>query len=195
MFPTSPATATLPSSFDSRILPTVFETALDFTLRRETGGTKADGYRAGALHTDPKDPGRTTKYGIAERFHRGLDIAGLTLADATLIYWREYWLAGQCERLTPKAAMAHFEACVNPGIDAASRILQVVVGASPDGIVGDRTIHAVNRFVVTRGDSALAGEIISRRIVYFAADKDFPTYGLGWVRRCVSLAALVNCTT
>jgi hypothetical protein len=56
--------------------------AIDLTIFLE-GGEKC--------HTDPKDPGGMTKFGICKRYNPDLDIANLTREDAYRIYIERYW--------------------------------------------------------------------------------------------------------
>ena len=51
-----------------------------------------DGYDAeGGYVNDPRDPGGETNYGISKRAFPELDIKNLSLADAMVIYKRDYW--------------------------------------------------------------------------------------------------------
>ena len=40
---------------------------------------------------DPNDPGGETKYGISKRSYPNIDIKNLTLAEAKVIYKRDFW--------------------------------------------------------------------------------------------------------
>ncbi len=63
-----------------------FQLAMKFVLDHETSVKNPTGYV-----NDPVDPGGETKYGIAKRFHPNVDIKNLSLADAMVIYERDYW--------------------------------------------------------------------------------------------------------
>lgn len=58
------------------------------------------------------------KYGWAER-----PVQTITKAEATTIYWREYWLAGSCHLMRGAVQLIHFDACVNHGVPNARRLL------------------------------------------------------------------------
>lgn len=56
------------------------------TIKFETGGDKT-----GAYHSDPKDAGGETKWGISAAAHPGLKIKAITYKQAVDIYKTEYW--------------------------------------------------------------------------------------------------------
>lgn len=89
------------------------------------------------------DRGGVTKYGIAQNSHPDIDVAALDLSGAQDIYYREYWLAGVCPKLTPAVAIIHFDGCVNHGSGRARKFLQRSVGAVEDGAIGNKTLAAV----------------------------------------------------
>ena len=58
-----------------------------YCIRNEIRGHEA----TGGYSNDPDDPGGETKYGIAQRDHPGVDIAGLTMEGAGIILRTQYW--------------------------------------------------------------------------------------------------------
>jgi len=127
-----------------------FNRALTETLRWE-GGYANDG----------QDRGGETKFGISKRQYPGMDIAGLNLATATAIYYRDYWLAPNIDRLPPDIACKVFDTGVNMGPRKAVQLLQHAANAyrpaasqpldgdghSPeltiDGVIGPKTLARV----------------------------------------------------
>jgi lysozyme family protein len=81
-----------------------FEKAMEFLLKWE-----------GGYVNDPRDPGGETKYGISKRSHPNVDIANLTVEQATAIYKRDYWDALNLDALPPCFGIAVFDAAVNCG--------------------------------------------------------------------------------
>lgn len=77
----------------------------------------------GGYANDPKDPGGETKYGIAKKFHPGLDIKNLTLDEAKEIYRSEYWEPAGCNGLPYPEDLIVFDTAVNMGVSKA-RFLQ-----------------------------------------------------------------------
>jgi lysozyme family protein len=108
-------------------------------------------FRYVMLHEDPtlsgkvtKDEGGVTRYGIASRYHPGVDVANLSLGGAREIYEKEYWLAFRLDRLADDRVGAKLLDClVNPGQGFAKKI-QAIVGAVPDGKFGIQTLAAID---------------------------------------------------
>ena len=97
---------------------------LPFTLRRE-GGFSVDRLDPGNWTGGKVGAGalKGTKFGIAASAHPTLDIAKLTLAQASDIYWREYVLAPGFDRLSAPLLLVVFDAGVNCGPGRAARWL------------------------------------------------------------------------
>ncbi len=161
-----------------------FDIAMAFVARWEGGWID-----------DPHDRGGVTKWGVTIRtlIAKGLDlnndgvidrrdIRDMTPVQARDIYKRDYWIAAACPRLPEPLALAHFDCAVNQGVGRAARILQRSVHATPDGIIGKRTIAAVNR-TWARSPRRLLGEYCARRAVHYSSLSLVIRYGLGWFRR------------
>ena len=157
--------------------PRAFETALEFVLEKEGGG---------ALTDDPRDPGGLTRWGISARAYPGLDIRNLTREGAAALYFRDYWQAGRCPELPPGVALLHFDTCVNQGVGAAAKLLQLSAGAEPDGKIGPKTLAAVRRLP----PAGLLTEYAARRAVRYGQTAAFDRFGLGWSRRLCACLAL-----
>ena len=100
----------------------------------------------GGYVDDPKDRGGKTKYGISQRAYPHLDIESLTCDQAQGIYFRDYWKAARCHELPSGLSHIVFDAAVNHGAFRAQQMLQELVGAKPDGIIGPATLSAVASF-------------------------------------------------
>jgi len=118
-----------------------FRVCIDFVLRHETE-YRADGVSVRVEH-DPNDPGGTTKYGIDQRSHPGVDVENLTLAEAEQIYLNGEWTECRCAELPPPWDLAVFDAAVNVGSHRAIVWLQQAVGVIADGFIGPKTLAAV----------------------------------------------------
>src|ERR1039458_5408099 len=90
----------------------------------------------GGLVDDPNDPGGLTNYGISKASYPNLDIKNLTVAQATAIYLRDFWLFGGI--VNQAVATKLFDAYVNMRHDAI-KIAQGIVGAVVDGGYGVHT--------------------------------------------------------
>lgn len=120
----------------------------------------------GGYHTDPRDPGGETNYGISKRAHPHLDIAGLTVEQAKSIYKVDYWDAANCDLLFPnKLKLAYFDACVNQGRFNADRFLSGI-----------------------KNSSEVLGLFLARRALHYSKLDHFPTYGVGWLKRLFIIA-------
>ena len=84
-----------------------FNIALKFTLHWE-GGDK--------YTNDPSDPGGETKYGISKRAYPDVDIKSLTLAEASLLYKKDYWDKTGCDSMEKALAIVCFDSAVNCGV-------------------------------------------------------------------------------
>lgn len=125
------------------------------------------------------DPGGETKLGISKRSYPHLDIAALTLADARDIYRRDFWGPAGCDAVPDALKFDLFDCAVNSGVGAAVRMLQRVVCEKADGILGPRTLQAVQSMAPTRLVARFAGA----RLALMADLPTWPSFGRGWARR------------
>jgi lysozyme family protein len=96
-----------------------FTAFMPFILKWETEYNKDGSART---EHDPDDPGGTTKYGIDQRSHPGVDIENLTKDGALQIYFSE-WTEEGCEDMAPKLGEVYFNACVNAGTGRADKLM------------------------------------------------------------------------
>lgn len=115
-----------------------FDKAVENTLKNE-----------GGYVNDPNDPGGETNFGISKRSYPDLDIKTLTRTKAKAIYYRDYWLPAQCDRISDfNLANKIFDLSVNTGISRAIILLQRALrycgqDIREDGIPGPKTLGAV----------------------------------------------------
>jgi len=167
-----------------------FEAALRFTLWAE-----------GGMSNDPADHGGMTNRGITQstysawRFARKLQmqpVGMLTDDEVHAIYQSEYWMAGTCQPMPVKLAIAHFDWCVNHGPAGAKRTLQTVLGVTVDGSIGSATLEAIHAQDV---HELVAAYIQARRDWYHDDVERDPTQGRflsGWLNRCDRLAEYIG---
>ena len=93
----------------------------------------------------PADRGGETKYGIARNSHPDVNVRTLDLNGAMEIYYDEYWLLGNCDKLKNPIFLIHFDGCVNHGIGRSNKFLQQAVGVNADGQIGPMTIGAIEK--------------------------------------------------
>lgn len=149
---------------------------------------------------DPRDPGGATKFGISLRFLRsigldinrdgiidGLDIRGLTHAEAKKIYYTKFWLATNCQNLPNGIDLAVFDCAVNQGRPTAIKLLQRSARVKVDGIIGPKTLAAVKY----RSHTVLQ-EFSARRGLRYAMNLKILIFGLGWFRRLIYIHSIAS---
>jgi len=124
--------------------------------------TKSQKKKVGYVN-DPYDTGGETKFGIAQNFTKKR-VIDMTLEDAMVHYYNNYWLASNCNEMPPKVAIIHFDGCVNHGVKQASKFLQRVIGVVDDGIVGARTLSILNSI---QDIDSIVIEIADRREAFY----------------------------
>ena len=87
--------------------------SIEFVLRWE-----------GGYANDVRDPGGETMYGLSRRSYPDLDFSALTVDQAKMIYFRDYWKAAGCHELPWPVCLAHFDAAVNCGVGCAGNLLR-----------------------------------------------------------------------
>jgi lysozyme family protein len=122
-------------------------------------------HEGGAQYTnDPRDPGGATKYGISKRSHPDVDVVNLTEDGAKAIYYSDYWLPLQAEKLIAPLPADLFpfglatkvlDMAVPCGLTSAVQALQRAIRSAhgpwlfDSGVIDQRTLDAVQRMVVS----------------------------------------------
>ncbi len=150
---------------------TGFDRALELILRLE-----------GADTNDPRDPGKLTRFGIAQASHPNIDVADLTKADAAEIYANQYWKPLRCEDMPPAVALAVFDCAVNQGPGIAARLLQRAARVREDGVIGPHTLAAI-----FRAPEAVLDDFIVGRLIRYTDTGNFDRFGKGWFARVVAV--------
>lgn len=128
---------------------------------------------------DRRDNGGETKYGISKRSYPGEDIKNLTLERARAIYLRDYWGPAGCDSLPDAARLQVFDMAVHSGVSRAIKAVQKAVSETEDGVLGPRTIQALQSMHPARFIARFNGA----RILYEADLTDWPAFSRGWMRR------------
>jgi lysozyme family protein len=135
----------------------------------------------GGESNDATDPGGHTRYGIASATHGS--VKDLTLEQAVGIYRREYWDRCQCGRMPVGLALLVFDGAVNQGQERASTWLQLALGVSADGVIGERTLAALGSADLERVVRLVAG---LRALAYMQTPQEQRARYLGgWRNRLV----------
>ena len=125
------------------------------------------------------DPGGKTKYGISQRSYPGEDIPGLTIERAKAIYRTDFWGAAGCDAVPDAVKFDLFDCAVNSGARTAVQMLQRCVGETADGILGPRTLQALQSMPAVR----LVARFNGQRLELMAGLPTWPSFGRGWARR------------
>ena len=127
----------------------------------------------------PADPGGRTKYGISQRSYPDEDIRNMTLERAKDIYRRDFWWRSGCDAVPDAVKFDLFDMAVNSGVKPAIQTLQRAVGADPDGVIGNKTLQAINVMNPIRFVARFNGY----RLQFMSSLSTWPTFGRGWANR------------
>lgn len=176
-----------------------FQYALEQTLKHEGGYNEVKG-----------DAGGATNYGISLRFLKDLhktahwvdfdkdgdidaqDIKKLTKADASKIYYTEFWLKNKCDKIIDvNIAAKLFDMSVNMGCRQAARLIQSALklagyDLTVDGILGPKTIEAINKTMPTDLKTFMVYQGINFYLNLVQANPAYEKFIKGWLKRAVS---------
>lgn len=139
----------------------------------------------GGYVDDEHDAGGQTKYGISKAQYPNLDIANLTKEDARAIYERDYWNRYRCGELPWCFALLLFDSVVNHHPTNPIKWLQRAVGATPDGVIGPRTIAAAH---ACRDKPEAVANFLLARLEHFESRPNYARYADGWRKRLFKVA-------
>jgi lysozyme family protein len=138
----------------------------------------------GGYVNDPADPGGETKYGVSKRAHPDVDIKSLTLEQAKDIYRRDYWSPAVCDKMPERIGHLVFDCAVHHGVKTAIKLLQRALKVADDGEFGPITRGTLT----ARDTNETADLLMAQRMLYLMTCSAWPTYKLGWAKRCFSVA-------
>lgn len=141
----------------------------------------------GGYVNHPDDPGGETHWGVTKVVARQHGYEGLMkdmpVGVAKAIYRKSYWDAVQADNLPPAIRYAVFDAAVNSGVGTAVRWLQQAAGATPDGVLGPKTLAAIQEV----HPDGLLRRMLARRLRAMTDMRGWPSFSAGWARRIASL--------
>lgn len=152
-----------------------FERAVAWVLEHE-----------GAETDDPDDPGGRTRFGLSQRAHPTLNIAALTREQAVQVYRLRYWRKIRGGALPEALGLALMDYAVLQGTPTAVRALQGILGVPVDGVLGPRTLAAID----ARPPGPLVRELLAVRKRALLENGN-RKYLAGWLSRLVDLALAV----
>lgn len=161
-----------------------FETAYEATIRREGGYV---------LHQVKGDRGGMTYAGIARNAHpdwigwndldRGEEPAAAVVRG---LYRVRYWDKVSGDDLPEIVAGVVFDCAVNMGVKNAVKLAQIVVGVTPDGVIGPKTLAAIQTHDTHLFMAKYTLVRIARYVGIVERDRAQGKFLLGWLRRVLA---------
>jgi lysozyme family protein len=136
------------------------------------------GHEAGYVN-DPNDPGGETKWGISKRSYPNLDIKNLTRDEAKKIYYYDFWMKINGEKLPDGVSYQLLDFAINSGIVTAIRYFQRALGVADDGHFGPISQLAADKM----SESDMIMHILGERLDFMTKLSNWPHHGKGWARR------------
>ncbi|WP_312356711.1 glycosyl hydrolase 108 family protein [Agrobacterium sp.] len=153
-------------------------------LRRDEGG----------YVNHPKDPGGATNYGITQavydayRKRIGLktrSVRETAEVEVSSIYQTQYADKVRYDALPAGVDYATLDAAVNSGVSRGAKWLQLAIGVTADGVVGNQTVASAAAADPVKTVKA----ICARRLSFVQSLKTWSTFGKGWSRRIAGVEA------
>lgn len=146
-----------------------------------------------SLHTVKADRGGMTYAGISRNFHPywpgwrliDEDPDNPVLTEMVREFYREnFWNRIHGDEIKSQAiAQSVFDFAVNAGIKTAVKLAQIIVKATPDGIMGPKTLEALN----AKDEKVFVLSYALMKITRYAGicnrDRSQTKFLLGWVNR------------
>lgn len=166
-----------------------FPEALAHTLRFEGGWSN-----------NPNDPGGATMKGVTQRTYNQYlgrqasqdELRNISDAEVAAIYRKLYWDECLGDALADGLDFALFDAAVNTGPREASRLLQRIVGAPADGVLGAKSLAAVNEYIAAQGLPKLIDAYTEARQAYYRLLPTYVHFGEGWRKRADGVAKVAK---
>jgi lysozyme family protein len=141
----------------------------------------------GGWVNDPKDPGGETMMGVTKKVWEdwvGHPVAPgsmktLTVADVAPVYKKNYWDKVRADELPDGVDYAVFDYAVNSGVTRAVRQLQQCAGVEADGLIGPKTLAAVQ----SKNPVDLCNCICDNRMAFLKRLPTWSRFGKGWSGR------------
>jgi len=140
----------------------------------------------GGYVNDPEDAGGETKYGISKRQYPTLDIKNLTKEKAIEIYKKDYFDRIGLSAITDSSvSWKLFDIAVNMGTGTSVRLAQQVVGEKEDGVMGAKTLAAINQMDSTSFLKELSKKQLFRYADICAKTPSNIKFLKGWMNRAL----------
>ena len=105
-------------------------------------------------------------------------------------FYTHFWLKVNGEKIADQqVAESIFDFAVNAGVSVSISLAQTVVGATADGLIGSKTIEAINSFDSGHFLAAFALAKINRYVEICTKRPASKKYFFGWVVRSLNHSA------
>lgn len=148
----------------------------------------------GGWSNHPQDPGGATMRGVTQRVYDAYrarnrlsarSVRNITDAELHDIYKAQYWDAVRADDLPSGIDFAVFDFAVNSGPVRAAKYLQMVLGVTADGAIGQVTLkaaaEAMPRIVIV--------DLCDKRLAFLKNLSTWKTFGKGWSSRVAGVRA------
>jgi len=159
-----------------------WDTCFDMVIKHE-----------GGFVNHPKDPGGMTNLGVTRsaweaylnRSVTEADMRALTPEGVKPFYKALYWDRIKGDSLPDGVDYAAYDLAVNSGPHRAAQYLQQIAGVTADGMIGPKSLEAINAF----DPKEIADAICDMRMDFLKKLSTFDTFGKGWSRRVAEVKA------
>lgn len=115
-------------------------------------------------------------------------VKDLKYGEVKDFYKKNYWENPKINLLPREISASVFDYGVNAGQGRAIMAVQSIVGAKPDGVIGPKTIKAINKYVETNGVDTLHKQILDNRVEHYnnlvkSDPNKYARYLSGWLTR------------
>lgn len=167
----------------------------DFLPAYESMLINEGGYK---LTNDPSDRGSTTYAGIARNFHQNWQgwhyIDQGVMPDAQLVrdfYREKFWDMMRLNEVnSQRIARTLFDFGVNAGPGTAAKLAQIIIGTTPDGRIGPKTLEALNAADEDLFIASYALAKIARYRDIVTRDRTQIKFLVGWINRTLKEATV-----
>ncbi len=145
----------------------------------------------GGFQDNPKDRGnwtsgrvgvgqlKGTKYGISAMTYPHLNIKRITLAQAKVIYFRDWWEKIGADELDFSITYQLWDFAINSGMETAVRALQRAIDVAEDGYIGEVTLDKIQEFSVYE----VLFKFHAIRLRYYTRLTRWDEFGKSWANR------------
>ena len=141
----------------------------------------------GGFVNHPKDPGGMTNLGVTKKNWEAFldrdvtesEMRALTPDIVKPFYKRNYWDKIRGDELPAGVDYAAYDLAVNSGTGRAAKYLQEIAGVTPDGMIGPKSLEAINKC----NPEEMVETLCDKRMNFLKGLNTFDTFGKGWTDR------------